>query len=762
MADSCCNPFGLERHSWSSRKKDLRPVSQWMCNKADISMGSKICDFCRKKLAKLPDLETLPESPGSPTDEQYLDAPEAVATMNRCLLEVGETPLPAVVKDSKKVEQKVSRLAKVMKELVLENSTDCNPQRNDESEIILQLKEKFQATTKRSEQLQILTVLPQSWTRKRIQDEFGVSDYMARKSKQLVREKGILSSPDPKPGNSLPSETVKLVIDFYESDEISRMMPGMKNFVSVRQEGKRVHVQKRLVLSNLKEVYRSFKDAFPSKKIGFSKFAELRPPHCVLAGASGTHSVCVCTIHQNVKLMFLGARLSDIVAPESISLPTYHHCLAKILCNPPLPTCYLEHCDSCPGILKFRDDLTKLLDENLIDNITFKQWISVDRTTLETYTKPVDEFVDMFCEKLEVLRPHAFIAAQQASFYSDRKSTLSPRYMLVTVDFSENYSFILQDAAQGYHWNNSQATIHPFVAYYKDRSGNLMHLSYVIVSEVLHHNTTAVFLYQKYFISFLRRFVPSACQPCKIIYFSDGASSQYKNRNLCHHKEDFGIAAEWHFSATAHGKGACDGIGGTVKRLAARASLQKPYSDQIMTPRQLFDWASTNIPTIHFDYCSLVDYEAEEMNLEERFAKSRTIPGTRKLHSFVPISKDRIKVKAFSASTTSKEERVSCDDDFDELPLESISGFVTCVVDRNWWLACVLQLHPDDETQVRVTLLHPPGPSNSFRYPTSEHIVMVTTRDILTVVDPRTRTGRVYTLSKKEMKAATDKLAQVQ
>ena len=81
--------------------------------------------------------------------------------------------MPAVVKE--KVEHKVSRLAKVMNELVLENSTDCNPQGNDESEIILQLKEKFQATTKRSEQLQILTVLPLSWTRKRIKDEFGVS-----------------------------------------------------------------------------------------------------------------------------------------------------------------------------------------------------------------------------------------------------------------------------------------------------------------------------------------------------------------------------------------------------------------------------------------------------------------------------------------------------------------------------------------------------------------------------------------------------------
>ena len=35
--------------------------------------------------------------------------------------------------------------------------------------------------------------------------------------------------------------------------------------------------------------------------------------------------------------------------------------------------------------------------------------------------------------------------------------------------------------------------------------------------------------------------------------------------NLCHHKDDFKVAAEWYFSATSHGKGACDGLGGTVK-----------------------------------------------------------------------------------------------------------------------------------------------------------------------------------------------------
>ena len=48
-----------------------------------------------------------------------------------------------------------------------------------------------------------------------------------------------------------------------------------------------VHVQKKLVLSKLKEAYH---DAFLSKKIGFSK---LRPPKGVLAGGSGTHSVSI-------------------------------------------------------------------------------------------------------------------------------------------------------------------------------------------------------------------------------------------------------------------------------------------------------------------------------------------------------------------------------------------------------------------------------------------------------------------------------------
>jgi len=69
---------------------------------------------------------------------------------------------------------------------------------------------------------------------------------------------------------------------------------------------------------------------------------------------------------------------------------------------------------------------------------------------------------------------------------------------------------------------------------------------------------------------------------------------QYKNSknfiNLWNHQNDFGVLAEWHFFATSHGKGPSDGIGGTTKREATRASLQRSYHDQILTPNKLFEF----------------------------------------------------------------------------------------------------------------------------------------------------------------------------
>ncbi|KAJ4440816.1 hypothetical protein ANN_10662 [Periplaneta americana] len=175
---------------------------------------------------------------------------------------------------------------------------------------------------------------------------------MIRISKQIAAEKGILAAPNPKAGKSLGTFIVEKVVQFYNSDDVSRVMAGKNNFVSVKEDGNRVHKQKRLILCNLKETYQCFKEQYPDIKIGFSKFCELRPKECVLPGTSGTHSVCVCAHHENFKLMLDGINVSRLTANSEPVLTNYKDCLSQIICNPPSSTCYLKKCDACRELKK--------------------------------------------------------------------------------------------------------------------------------------------------------------------------------------------------------------------------------------------------------------------------------------------------------------------------------------------------------------------------------------------------------------------------
>ena len=146
--------------------------------------------------------------------------------------------------------------------------------------------------------------------------------------------------------------------------------------------------------------------------------------------------------------------------------------------------------------------------------------------------------------------------------------------------------------------SNSQATLHPCIYYYSCDGKELQHGSLFFISECNIHDTVAVHLFQRQLVEYLKSTYGVIT---KITYFSDGCAGQYKNCknfiNLCYHLEDFGVPAEWHFFATSHGKGPCDGVGGTVKRQAAKASLQRVYTDQITTPHGVLYIAGVKVST---------------------------------------------------------------------------------------------------------------------------------------------------------------------
>lgn len=316
----------------------------------------------------------------------------------------------------------------------------------------------------------------------------------------------------------------------------------------------------------------------------------------------------------------------------------------------------MRTCQTCPKIKDFENYLKKVFKNYTNDDedtIEFKQWISTDRCNLETLTKPIPDFIEYFALKVEKLVTHSFIARQQSVFFKECKENLKEGELFVSLDFSENYTFVIQNEAQGYHWNNKSATIHPFVVYFKDSRNELQHYNFVIISECLNHDSVSVHLFISKLLIFLKGKFPIIS---KIYYISDGAAAQYKCFknfiNIAHHKNDFGIECEWHFHATSHGKGPCDGLGGTLKRKATNASLARAFEGQIQSAEMLFKWAKSSQMDIYFEYSNVSEYEDAEKKLKERFSMAQTVKGTQRFHCVKPKDENYLIFKYYSLDNT--------------------------------------------------------------------------------------------------------------
>ena len=89
--------------------------------------------------------------------------------------------------------------------------------------------------------------------------------------------------------------------------------------------------------------------------------------------------------------------------------------------------------------------------EDLNEEISYKQWVSVDRTELIFQSLSISEYINLSITKLESLVPHHYIAHSQSLYLKLRKEAMEENSALILLDFAENYAFHVQDEAQGYH-----------------------------------------------------------------------------------------------------------------------------------------------------------------------------------------------------------------------------------------------------------------------------------------------------------------------
>lgn len=190
--------------------------------------------------------------------------------------------------------------------------------------------------------------------------------------------------------------------------------------------------------------------------------------------------------------MIDSANLDRFTRDSETPIDNPQHCLKFVMYQNPQPVCYLNECTSCLGTERLSTYLKETLEDRGIVQIIFSTWQSTDRCVSKKECLLTEDFVAELCKQLDKFKPHHFVSKIQSKYISERKSNLQEGEVLVYSDFSENYAYVAQDAAQAFHYNSDQCTVHPVVIYYKE-GNNIAHHSFVFLSECTTHDTTAVY-----------------------------------------------------------------------------------------------------------------------------------------------------------------------------------------------------------------------------------------------------------------------------
>jgi hypothetical protein len=74
-------------------------------------------------------------------------------------------------------------------------------------------------------------------------------------------------------------------------------------------------------------------------------------------------------------------KLSELTKEMNLekNVSTFKQLLALMNCNPPTKACVMNNCTQCPEEDVLQEDLQDILECNMIDAVTYNQWLTTDR-----------------------------------------------------------------------------------------------------------------------------------------------------------------------------------------------------------------------------------------------------------------------------------------------------------------------------------------------------------------------------------------------
>jgi len=417
------------------------------------------------------------------------------------------------------------------------------------------------------------------------------------------------------------------VYKFYMDDQYSRCSPGKGDYVKVKGE----KLQKRICNDYVRNLHTAFLALHPTLTVSLSTFYRLRPGQ-VLTSKYLTKDTTCCQKHQNFQLMLKA--LSKVVP--------YVKCITS-------PDAFIEEYDTQEKIQQLLDTFDEEAHQGMI---VYEQWGRVnDSTDGKVKTRIVKmedepaEFMEKFMQKYLLFVDHNHRANHQYAEQRRCKQQLKPGECLVQVDFIQNYACLVQDAAQSSFFDQTQVTVHASVVYYREEEeGDLKHKSFVHASPVNTHNAAMVCaILDKLWTEDFRE-EKERLGIHTVHYYSDSPFSQYRNKWMFNfvatHQRKYGIKATWDYFETGHGKGPCDGVGGSIKRLADDA---QKFGKRIQDAEDFVKWAAESDSVSYLvSYISQERFDQFKADYEYLKTILMTLNGSARLHAVRPSGTDGI------------------------------------------------------------------------------------------------------------------------
>jgi len=432
---------------------------------------------------------------------------------------------------------------------------------------------------------------------------------------------------------ALSKDERKQVEDFYQREDVSRVCAGVKQTITRRG----VKQQKHLLSDSVRNLFRRYVSEDGHRPISYSTFCKLRP-FWVVPPVETDRETCLCYIHENVRHLVSALKNNNIL--ETIDLKVL---VAPFMCSDNSIECAYGECDKCktPAF-----SFSRLVTD---DTISFWRWETGTKTytqneqqkqvkiTVKAMKKTAEsEAIALFLSEMTVFKKHWYTMRKQFAAFRENKASVREDECIVHVDFSENFNCKFHNEVQAVHFGGShaQASLHTVVLYTASSEPKCM----CTVSECLDHGPAGIWAHLKPILHYIQKEYPTVQH---LTFWSDGPSSQYKQKKnffrFSTDPFDEGFrTVSWNFFESCHGKGAVDGVGATIKRIANEAVRQ---GKDVETPRKLFDVVTPLTTSVCLMYIDNDEFKSSADRMPEEVT---VIPGTRSMHQINCTTKGMI------------------------------------------------------------------------------------------------------------------------